>query len=349
MIEVELRHCRIPLISPYVLSFGSVHHFDSLLCVMRHGQKEVVAEATALPGYSWETIGGMWNTAEQLIRECSTLDLLTNRCKTHLHDSPFAITPITTAIHKLLHPISYPDLSIPLVGIISGSAPAAIEQSVQTLQQEGFKTLKLKVAGKLDEDLEKLRVVGNTLQRDTIVRIDANQGYAVGDALRFVENLDPSWVELFEQPFKPDLWSETAELNRRSPVPIMLDESIWTAEHIHRAMSDSCARYVKLKMVKHGGFNETMRLLDLAQSLGIGVIFGNGVQTAIGCADEAVIYHLCGCNSTAECNGWLKQAGDFTKGLVVESGNLRLSSSFAVDLATLEQWTVRSKMFKCYL
>ena len=67
------------------------------------------------------------------------------------------------------------------------------------------------------------------------MRLDANRAYSEADACRFAAALDPSGIELFEQPCHSDDWDANAKVAKVSTVPIMLDEPICGLGDIERA------------------------------------------------------------------------------------------------------------------
>ena len=85
----------------------------------------------------------------------------------------------------------------------------------------------------------------------------------------------------------------------------MLDDSISSAQDIERAREIG-ATWVKLKLCKHPGMSETKRLIKVAQASGLKLVFGNGVQSAVGNHLESRIYSDTGITAAGEQNGFLK-------------------------------------------
>jgi L-alanine-DL-glutamate epimerase-like enolase superfamily enzyme len=85
----------------------------------------------------------------------------------------------------------------------------------------------------------------------------------------------------------------------------MLDESIEHENDVVRASRVPGVRYVKFKLMKAGSIARLQRGVDLAISLGLGVIVGNGVAGDLGCLHEAwaVADRL---TLPGEMNGFLK-------------------------------------------
>jgi L-alanine-DL-glutamate epimerase-like enolase superfamily enzyme len=218
---------------------------------------------------------------------------------------------------------------VPLVGTIQGETPEALAASVRALQTSGYQTLKFKVGFDVAHDLDRLRVVQAELGPGVTVRLDANQGYTLAQARRFLEGLEPRGVELLEQPLAPDAWAEMARLARQTPVPLMLDEAIEEEADLRRTIDSGCAQLVKFKLMKCASPAHLEELIDLARRAGLGVILGNGVASDIGCLHEAAVAHRTGLTELAgEMNGFLKIAQGFLEpGLEARQGRMILPAA----------------------
>jgi len=161
----------------------------------------------------------------------------------------------------------------------------------EALVEQGYTTLKVKVGRRIEDDIAAARTLVTELPTGVVLRFDANQGYDEGEALRFLRSLDAPGadrVELVEQPLPVEAWTETKAITACSPVPLMLDEAIYDETDVARA-AEVGARYVKLKLVKHRGLHETLRLARAARSAGLGVVLGNGVASDVTNVAEAWI------------------------------------------------------------
>jgi L-alanine-DL-glutamate epimerase-like enolase superfamily enzyme len=118
------------------------------------------------------------------------------------------------------------------------------------------------------------------------------------------------------------MWSECERLTSSTSFPIMLDESIWTGEDISRAAACG-AKHVKLKLCKHPGMAASVALIEEARRHGLGVVYGNGVQTALGNHLEARVHLTCGLSTAIEANGFVKvKDHPFPSRLEVSGGKL---------------------------
>ena len=72
-------------------------------------------------------------------------------------------------------------------------------------------------------------------------------------------------------------------------IPIMIDESIYSLVDIKKAY-DIGAKFIKIKLCKYGSLYHLHEALDYAKSLGLNVVFGNGVATDISNYYEMLFY-----------------------------------------------------------
>ena len=304
---LELFRLRLPLRSAYHLSFSTVEQFESLVVVLTSGSHSYWGEATALPGYSPETIDSMWDNARAWVYAArGDIGRLRESAESACEVSSFAATPLLVAIEKMATEWLPGAAEVPLVGTVNGSDPATIARSVKSLLDSGYTTLKLKVFGSPESDRERVQAVHQVSQGRGRIRIDANEAFTRDDARTFLTGLDQDDIELVEQPLARQDWEGVARLVRTSPVPIMLDESIWTEKDVVQASSMPGVTHIKLKLVKHGSMARTRRLARLAHDSGLKVVLGNGVQTDLGCYDEAFLYHEARISLAGDLNGFLK-------------------------------------------
>lgn len=308
---IELRRLELPLTVPYRLSFGVQTRYDTVLVILRdeHG-REGFGEATLLPGYTEETGDSCWDTSVALAEKAydRPVETLETLLASRLSLAPFTVTAFMTALEQLHrhHRLQAP-ARIPLLAIVQakGDQPEALEREIESLLARGYATLKLKVGWRVEDDLAFVRRVQHLVRGRARLRIDANQGYSREQALAFVEGLDPTGIELLEQPCAADDWDSPIIIRRRSPVPLMLDESIYRVDDIRRAAETGAADCIKLKLMKLGGLDRLHEALLLIRELGMTAVLGNGVAADVGCWMEAcaaagVI------DNAGEMNGFLK-------------------------------------------
>ena len=175
------------------------------------------------------------------------------------------------------------------------------------------------------------------------IRLDGNQGYRTEQALEFVRRMSPQAIELFEQPCLDRDWEAAVQVARLSPVPMMLDESIYESTDIDRAGRLQAARYIKLKLVKSGGLSSLLDDLQRITQHGMQRVLGNGVASEVGCWMEACIAQST-INNAGEFNGYLKPTDRlFQQPLSFANGCLVLPANFwpALDISVVQRLSLR--------
>jgi L-Ala-D/L-Glu epimerase len=309
--EIEIRRLDLPLTVPYRLSFGVQIRYDSVLVILHDAEgREGFGEATLLPGYTEETGDDSWRTASELAtcaaqQQTAAFEaVLAER----LPVAPFTVTAFVTALEQLRdHPRLSTPGRVPLLAIVQARAddPAALEQEIETLLARGYTTLKVKVGWEVADDLAFVRRVRSLTGDRARLRIDANQGYSRDQALAFVDGLDPEGIELLEQPCAADDWASPPLIRARSPVPLMLDESIYSMADIRRAAERGAADCIKLKLMKLGSLDRLTEALALIRELGMTPVLGNGAAGDVGCWMEACAAPG-SIDNAGEMNGFLK-------------------------------------------
>jgi o-succinylbenzoate synthase len=142
----------------------------------------------------------------------------------------------------------------------------------------GATTAKVKVAERgqtLADDVERVNAVRELVPT---VRVDANGGWSVDEAVRAAAALTADGpLEYLEQPCATV--EELAELRRRVDVPIAADESIRKAEDPLAVVRAHAADIAVLKVAPLGGVSA---LLHIAEQIDIPVVVSSALDSAVG-------------------------------------------------------------------
>ena len=309
--RLRLHRLEVPLASPYKLSFGPVTKFDTILVEAQDSDGRIgLGEATLLTGYTDETVAGAWDLMQRVAAGFPGLP--PQRCIEETislaQGAPFAASGLATAMEMLLaSPWLRVDEAtrVPLLGLVNGDDPGELEVEVTKLLAEGFGTLKIKVGFDAARDARRVKRIQKAVAGRCRLRIDANQGYDREQGRAFAAALDPEGIELFEQPCAAGDWDSARAVADVSPVPMMLDESIYGTDDIERAARLKAARYIKLKLMKMGTLEALALGLRRIRELGMEPVLGNGVACEVGCWMEACVARTL-IGNAGEMNGFLK-------------------------------------------
>lgn len=149
-----------------------------------------------------------------------------------------------------------------------------------------FPALKIKVGGAADiETLRAVRVVYGGP-----IRVDANTGWELDEAIALLPQLVELGVELIEQPFPARRVDDLRRLQEQSTLPIVTDESSVTIDDLDGLVGVVAG--VNVKLAKCGGVGPAARMLGRARELGFRTFLGCMEETSVGIAASAAVASL---------------------------------------------------------
>ena len=164
---------------------------------------------------------------------------------------------------------------------ISAWDVATTTEAVREARREGFRIYKVKVGGRFEDDLERVRAVHLACPGARVL-LDGNQGLTPRGALMLVEAcLKFVRVDLLEQPLPKDQFDKMPALARSCPVPIALDESVATPEDAVRAVDRRACGAINIKLAK-SGLRRALRIAAVARTAGLKLMLGWMAETAAG-------------------------------------------------------------------
>jgi L-alanine-DL-glutamate epimerase-like enolase superfamily enzyme len=150
-----------------------------------------------------------------------------------------------------------------------------------------YSIIKIKLGS--DDDEGRVRAIREA-RPDAKLRVDANAGWTVDQAIHHLGWLEKYDIELIEQPLAREQLKEMGEVQRRTSIPVVADESVQTMEDIEQLGAAGVAG-INLKLMKVGGLSPGIRILKRARELKMKVMLGCMSETSIGTTAMA---HLAG-------------------------------------------------------
>lgn len=148
----------------------------------------------------------------------------------------------------------------------------------------GCRTAKVKVAEPgqgIEDDLARVAAVREALGPGGLIRVDANGGWSVDDAVDAIARIERAagGLEYAEQPVASV--EDLARVRRRVQVPVAADESIRRAEDPYRVRDLEAADIAVLKVQPLGGVRAC---LEIAERIGLPVVVSSALETSVGIA-----------------------------------------------------------------
>jgi cis-L-3-hydroxyproline dehydratase len=161
---------------------------------------------------------------------------------------------------------------------VQGATPSEVRDTTSRRLSQGYRRLQVKVGDDPIIDAERVLAARDVAGGDTVIFADANCGFSLSAARRFVRELGDGGAGIFlEQPCAT--LTECAQLRSSWAGPMVMDESIVSLAALLEAHRLGVADGVTVKLTRVGGITPARLIRDVAVSLGIGVT----VEDASGC------------------------------------------------------------------
>jgi len=150
----------------------------------------------------------------------------------------------------------------------------------------GYHCIKLKV-GAIDFETE-IEILSGIRQQfspaDIELRLDANGAFSPNDALERLEKLSRFDIHSIEQPIRQGQYDAMAEVCRKSPIPIVLDEELIGLKSADKesVLERIKPAYIILKPSLLGGFAESEEWIRLAEKLNVGWWITSALEANVG-------------------------------------------------------------------
>ena len=136
-------------------------------------------------------------------------------------------------------------------------------------------------------DIESVSAIRKALGPKAVIRVDANMGWrSTREALTRLEALASFNIHSVEQPLPADRIEDLAWLRQRSPMPIMVDESVWGPDDAARVIRAGAADIINVYVSEAGGLRNAARIFAMAETAGIACTIGSMPELGIGTAAE---------------------------------------------------------------
>jgi L-Ala-D/L-Glu epimerase len=171
-----------------------------------------------------------------------------------------------------------------------------------------------------------------TLRANTnsIIRIDANAGWTLKEALQIIPELKKLEVELIEQPLAKDAWQEMEELFIKSELPLIADEACVTEKDV--AQCCTVFNGINIKLTKCGGITPALRMIAEAKSKNKLIMMGCMNESMIGTAAMAQFLPQL---NYFDGDGPLLHTQELAEGLTYEDGKIILGNYAGLGIKVL--------------
>jgi L-alanine-DL-glutamate epimerase-like enolase superfamily enzyme len=192
----------------------------------------------------------------------------------------------------------------------------SVEKMVLKMREKPWPIYKIKLG--TPEDITIIQALRKNT--DAVLRVDANAGWTLEEALDLIPALHGCGVEFIEQPLAKDNLEGMRVLFEKSPIPLIADESCVFEKDVEKC--HGLFHGINIKLTKCSGITPALRMIETARKLGMKVMGGSMNESSIG---SAAIGHLLPLLDYVDMDGTLLLDEDIASGLVIEQGKVTLS------------------------
>lgn len=249
-----------------------------------------IGEAAVFPGLSPEADGNyVWKLTELLANVAIGKQTDLSRHSSIQFGFEQALFDYSNGCRGICFPSSFTEgnSAIEINGLVwMGDFDKMIER-IDAKMREGFRCLKLKI-GAIDwrKEIEMIEYVRRRYSENQLtIRVDANGGFSMDNALPRLKMLADLGVHSIEQPVPAGNEQLMAFLCQVSPLPIALDEELIgkaTIEERRSTLEVIKPAYIILKPALCGGFSGAGEWISLAEERGIGWWVTSALESNVG-------------------------------------------------------------------
>jgi L-Ala-D/L-Glu epimerase len=326
--KVSYKTYSLPFKYPFTISKGTKTHQPTLIVELEHFGFRGYGEAPAIAYYNIpvEKMVEDLENKKQFVEKFAFSD--PERYWHYLHhlfpNNSFLVCALDMAgwdlygkiKRKQLHELWNLDINqSPLTDYTIGID--TIEKMVDKMKAKSWPIYKIKVG--VEGDIEMVEALRK--HTDAVLRVDANAGWTLEQALQKIPLLKQLGVEMVEQPLAKDNWEGMKILYEKSPLPLFADEACVAERDV-----DKCLNHfhgINIKLTKCSGITPAKRMIAKARALNMKVMVGCMNESAVG---TAAIAQLAPLLDVVDMDGPLLLSEDIAEGVTFENGRIQYTS-----------------------
>jgi L-alanine-DL-glutamate epimerase-like enolase superfamily enzyme len=173
--------------------------------------------------------------------------------------------------------------------------PEQLRDQVRGWAQDGFTSIKIKVGREAQADVERVRLVRETVGPDVEIMVDANGANRPADAVLWARRYrELAGVTYFEEPVSSDDLAGLAYVRQHAPpgLAIAAGEYGWNLPYFQRMLDAQAVHILQADVTRCGGITNMLRVDGLCQArcLPFSAHCAPGISAHVCCAMETVVH-----------------------------------------------------------
>ncbi|MES2647587.1 MAG: dipeptide epimerase [Bacteroidota bacterium] len=165
------------------------------------------------------------------------------------------------------------------IGIATVEKMAA--QALEFVNQKQVSILKVKLGKSALEDVERIKAIRQAVGKNIQIRIDANQGWNFDEAVYALTRMQNFDIQFCEQPMPKYLDEFLPLLRRKTSIPVMADESVFTHHDAQRLINQQACDYINIKLSKAGGIKGALSIHEVCAKENIPNMLGGMLESRL--------------------------------------------------------------------
>lgn len=202
-----------------------------------------------------------------------------------------------------------------------------IEKMLAKMKEKPWPVYKIKVG--VENDIEMVAALRK--ETDAILRVDANAGWTLEQAVQKIPQLKELGVELVEQPLAKDNWEGMKVLYEKSSLPLYADEACVFEQDVEKCHNHFHG--INIKLTKCSGITPARRMITKARQLNMQVMIGCMNESTIG---SAAIAQLAPLLDKLDMDGPLLLTEDVATGITYNYGKIAVTEKAGLGIETAQ-------------
>jgi L-alanine-DL-glutamate epimerase-like enolase superfamily enzyme len=303
---VETTSWTLALRSPFVIAARTAYEASNLRVTVRTEDDHLIGLGESAPvgyvtGESVESVLAAWETVGLALvgQSVERLGPLLTLVSEHLPDAPAARAGLEMALYDVWarhwkiplwqhfggqSETLTTDLTIPIV------TPDQARALTEEAWADGVRHFKIKVGDPqgIQADLARVAAIAEAAPQSGL-RVDANQGFAPDEAVRFAQALAKlAVVELLEQPVAKDDIAGLKYVRQHAGMPVFADESARDVPSVLRLLREDAVDGINVKLMK-SGLVGAQQIIGLCQAAGKSLMLGCMLESPLGITAAAAL------------------------------------------------------------
>lgn len=280
--RIELYKLFIPLKEPFIISLGPIYDAENVLVVI-YTEEGITGFGECSPfmsinGESMDTCFIVGQYFAKLFKGKNAL-AIEDRIE-EMDKLIYGNSSIKSAFDMALYDIASQHADMPLYKFLGGANtktiitdytvsigdPQKMAADAVKIKEEGYPAIKIKLGKHGPTDVLRIKAIREAVGDDIPLRIDANQGWTVEEAIETLQALGKYDIQHCEEPIPRWNFMHLHHVRKASPIPIMADESCGDEHDAERLIYIGACDYFNIKLGKSGGIYKALKMVKLAEA-----------------------------------------------------------------------------------